>query len=362
MKKILGLVGVLMVLALGTNAFAAAFTAGNIVIYRVGDGTQILSNLSNNVFLDEYTQAGTWVQSIMMPTNWYGANAPLVASGAAFAEGLITRSTDGRFIVLTGFGATLGQNTNFSIVSSFASNEIPRVVGLVDGSGHIDTSTVQTNILAEEEIRSAMSTDGTNLWYGGDTTGIKATTRGSPLATQVCDQVTNIRQIEIYSNQLYLTTAATGAGLRIGNATNIFLPTTTNALYASLPGVYTNIGSPFGFVLFNLSGGTNAADTLYLTESATNYPSENPGVVFKFTLIGGTNWVNTGSIGAGGATGLAGFKDNAGVHLFITAGGAGTPNASGTLYPFVDTTGYNGNVVGDANASGVLLLPGGVVD
>src|ERR1700722_2884797 len=117
MKRILSLVVVLTALALGTNVFAAAFTPGNIVIYRVGDGTQILSNLSNTVFLDEYTQAGSWVQSIMMPTNWYGAQAPLVASGAAFAEGEITLSTDGRFIVLTGFGATLGQNTNFSIVS-----------------------------------------------------------------------------------------------------------------------------------------------------------------------------------------------------------------------------------------------------
>src|ERR1700722_12734157 len=100
MKRILGLVVALTVLALGTNVFAGAFTAGNIVIYRVGDGTQILSNLSNTVFLDEYTQAGTWVQSIMMPTNWYGAHAPLVGDGAAFAEGLMTRSTDGRFLVL----------------------------------------------------------------------------------------------------------------------------------------------------------------------------------------------------------------------------------------------------------------------
>src|SRR5580704_5387027 len=127
MKKILGLVVALTVLALGTNVFAAAFTAGNIVIYRVGDGTQTLTNIGNTVFLDEYTQAGTWVQSIMMPTNWYGANAPLIGDGSDFAEGLMTRSEDGRFIALTGFGATLGQFTNFAVSSSFASNEAPRV-------------------------------------------------------------------------------------------------------------------------------------------------------------------------------------------------------------------------------------------
>src|SRR6267154_3504208 len=112
MKKILGLVAVLMVVALGTSAFAAAFTAGNIVIYRVGNGTQALTNTGNSVFLDEFTQAGTWVQSLLMPTNWYGANAPLITDGAGFAQGLITLSEDGRFIVLTGFAATLGQFTN----------------------------------------------------------------------------------------------------------------------------------------------------------------------------------------------------------------------------------------------------------
>ena len=96
-------------MALGTNAFAGAFTAGNIVIYRVGDGTQSLTNTGNSVFLDEYTQAGTWVQSIMMPTNWYST---LITDGGGFAQGAITRSEDGRFIVLTGFGGTLGQFTN----------------------------------------------------------------------------------------------------------------------------------------------------------------------------------------------------------------------------------------------------------
>src|SRR5882762_2720771 len=128
MKRILALVAAAAVLAIGTNALAAAFTAGNIVVYRVGNGTQALTNTGNSVFLDEFTQAGTWVQSIMMPTNWYGANAPLITDGAGFAQGLITLSEDGRFIVLTGFAATLGQFTNSSLFSSAASNQVPRVV------------------------------------------------------------------------------------------------------------------------------------------------------------------------------------------------------------------------------------------
>ena len=359
MKKVLGLVGVLTVLALGTSALAAAFTAGNIVIYRVGNGTQLMTNTGNSVFLDEFTTNGTWVQSIMMPTNWYGANAPLITDGSGFAQGLMTRSTDGRFIVLTGFGATLGQFTNFSLFSSLASNEAPRVVGLVDGLGNINTKTTQTNVFAEEEIRSAVSTDGTNLWYGGAGTGIKATTRGSGVSTQVEKAVTNVRDINIYSNQLYFTASS---GIR--STTNFALPTTTNALVAILPGTATNTTAPFGFAFFNLTGGSSN-DTLYVAEGSITWGSEGPGSVIKYSLIGGTNWVNSGSIGAGGATGLAGFRDNAGVHLFITQGGTASCCANGTLYPYLDTSGYKGNPGtnadgGDANLTGVTLVPNGL--
>ena len=70
MKKILGLVGVLTAMALGMNVQRAAgftsFTAGHIVIFRVGDGTQALTNTQNSVFLDEYTTNGTYVQSLPM--------------------------------------------------------------------------------------------------------------------------------------------------------------------------------------------------------------------------------------------------------------------------------------------------------
>ena len=57
----------------------AAFTPGNIVIYRVGDGTSSLVNTGNAVFLDEYTPSGTLVQSIALPTADSGTNQTLIA-------------------------------------------------------------------------------------------------------------------------------------------------------------------------------------------------------------------------------------------------------------------------------------------
>lgn len=47
---------------------ASTFGAGNLVVYRVGDGSAALTANATAVFLDEYTPAGVLVQSIPMPT------------------------------------------------------------------------------------------------------------------------------------------------------------------------------------------------------------------------------------------------------------------------------------------------------
>src|SRR5690242_16473910 len=71
------------------RSLMAAFTPGNLVIYRVGSTGTPLVNTGSPVFLDEYTPTGTLVQSVAMPTT---ANLPqeqLVASGVASAEGFL---------------------------------------------------------------------------------------------------------------------------------------------------------------------------------------------------------------------------------------------------------------------------------
>src|SRR6266436_7029594 len=105
MKKIFGLIAVLAAVVLAMDAVAAPFGAGNIVIVRIGDGTQNITNLGNTVFLDEYTTNAIWanaggftpptpVQSIPLPTNWVGRNGPLIMEGSARTDGALTLSTD----------------------------------------------------------------------------------------------------------------------------------------------------------------------------------------------------------------------------------------------------------------------------
>src|SRR5262249_51133727 len=81
----------------GVRADAITFTPDNLVIYRVGTGTGSLVNTGNPVFVDEYTPTGLLVQSIPLPATASGTNFPLIASGTATSEGLMTRSEDGMY-------------------------------------------------------------------------------------------------------------------------------------------------------------------------------------------------------------------------------------------------------------------------
>src|SRR5262245_46582125 len=96
-------VAILLFATFGGRTCAAPFVRGNLVVYRVGNGVDDLVNTGNPVFLDEYTPAGIYVQSIPLPTTPSGSNHRLIASGTATSEGLISRSSDGRYILLTGY-------------------------------------------------------------------------------------------------------------------------------------------------------------------------------------------------------------------------------------------------------------------
>jgi PKD repeat protein len=332
---------------------AGSFTPGNLVVCRVGDGSQTLTNTGNSVFLDEYTTAGTYVQSIMLPTNYnFGANSPLLLPGSDYAGGLISLSQDGRFILVAGYGATLGQLTNYSLISSY-STQVPRVIALVDAQGNIDTTTAQTNSLASgEDFRSAASPDGTNLWFGGDTSSVRYTTRGSALATQLGTGVANVRQVNIFSNQVYFSDAS-GSTFRLATA-GPGLPTTSGQIYTNLPGLPTS-GGPWSFAFLNLSGGTNAVDTLYVADSTVS-----PNGVLKYSLVGGT-WVSNGTIEAYDAFGVAASVQISGhttnVNLYISANT--DENGGDTIYTWTDPTGYNGNIPPGSDADDNIIVISG---
>src|SRR6185369_10244222 len=95
-------------LAITSVAQAAAFTPGNIVVYRQGDGSAALASTGTPVFLDEYTTAGVLVQSIAVPITTAGSQRRLVCSGTATSEGFLSRSADGQYVVFPGYDAAVG--------------------------------------------------------------------------------------------------------------------------------------------------------------------------------------------------------------------------------------------------------------
>ncbi|HEX2629548.1 MAG TPA: hypothetical protein VHM26_11055, partial [Chitinophagaceae bacterium] len=121
------------------NKSNAQFTAGNIVVYRIGEGTATATTLGANdafaVFLDEYTPSGTLVRSIAMPATDNGSNKSLTASSSdgIAGSGMLNLSADGQYLVFTGYNAPLGTTG----LGGTRSNVTARVIGLVKYDGTI---------------------------------------------------------------------------------------------------------------------------------------------------------------------------------------------------------------------------------
>jgi VCBS repeat-containing protein len=312
----------------------SAFTAGNIVVYRVGAGATALSNATAAVFLDEYTSAGILVQSIALPTADTSiggiANQTLTAIGNSALEGLLTRSVDGRFLMLTGYDTAVA--TTNAVTLSAATG---RVVGRVGVDGLVDTTT--SLAIGSGNIRGIASDNGASFYVSTSTTGVSYGMVGTSTVTQLNTSATgpvNVRGLGIYGGQLYessmsgtfrISTVGTGepttAGQTVTNITSDGSATSPSAT-ASAPGA---------FFFADLTAAVDGVDTLYVADSRTG------GGLFKYSLVGGL-WTANGSIVDSGLTGLTGSVNGSTVTLFGTTGTA--------LDLFSDATGYNGILAG----------------
>jgi len=304
---------------------AAGFTVGNIVVYRVGDGSAALGTTATAVFLDEYTPGGALVQSISMPTAVVGSNRRLTASGSATTEGFLTLTSNGQYLAVPGYDAALGT----AAVAGTASATVNRVVGRVDSAGTIDTTTAISDSFSAGNPRGATG-DGTNFWVAGSNSGVRLVTLASSGAsTSISTTSTNLRVPNIFGGQLYISS---GAGtIRMGTV-GTGTPTTTGQTITNLPG-FPATPSATGFFFADLNAGVAGVDTLYVADDSL-------GQVQKYSLVSGT-WVANGSISAVSARGLTGSVQGTTVTLFGTLGSAGT-----TLYKLIDSTGYNATISG----------------
>ena len=316
--------------------FAAPFTAGNVVVYRVGSGSESLVNSGNPIFLDEFTPSGVLVQSIALRTAPSGAQRAIFASGTASSEGLLSRSGDGRYLLLTGYAARTGTS-----LSRTSASVVPRVVARVDFNGNVDTSTALTDFSDLNNPRSATSNDGTQIWITGGAGGIRTTTLGSTTSTQIADSPPSARQLAIFSGQLFATSNSELTGHRAVSAVGSGLPTTPGQQVTPLPGLNQSVTpSPFSFFFADLSDFVEGDDTLYVADDET-------GALAKFALVNGV-WVGRGRIGTATDTyrGLAGVVDGTTVTLFATRMGGTQAQGGGQLVKITDAAGYEGGFAG----------------
>ena len=317
----------------GPGIQAEAFTAGNIVVCRIGNGSTALSSAAFPVFLDEYTPDGTLVSTVAMPTANSGGNSMLTLSGNNTAECQITRSTDGRYILLPGYKAAV---TTSGVSSAFSD----KVIARIDPAGTVNSSTI-TETFTSNQIRSAASVDGSGIWAVGNSSGVFYTAFDAEGAyTVVSSTNTNNRAVNIFGGQLYLSTSVS-ASMRIG-AVGSGTPTTGSHTTVNLTGIPLS-GSPVGFYMADLTAGVAGLDTLYVADEGTGTGIGGGGVK-KYSLVSGT-WAYKGTFPANGTTisateflGLTGSVSGGNtVTLFATK-----RTATGSqLVKFVDSTGYN---------------------
>jgi hypothetical protein len=207
----LALLTALMILTPNAG-LAGAFTSGNLVVFRAGDGSAALSSASTAAFVDEYTTSGTLVQSIALPTTAAGGNQAMTCAGTSTSEGFITRSTDGGYISCCGYNAAPG----VAAIAGTASATYNRVVGRVGLNGNIDTTTALSDAYSTGNPRSAVSTYGSSFWLTGSTGGSRYATLGATTSVQLNSAApTNLRVGNIFNGQFYVS-AASGTFLGVG--------------------------------------------------------------------------------------------------------------------------------------------------
>ncbi|MGH3752410.1 MAG: Ig-like domain-containing protein, partial [Pseudonocardiaceae bacterium] len=308
---VLGLLAGLLALgvAAAPSAVAAEFCSDNIVVSRVGDGSSALNNTGTAVFLDEYTRAGTFVQTIALPTVPSGANRRFVNSGSATSNLGLARSSDGAFLTLAGYDAAVGT----AGVANTTSAAVNRVVARVDGDGVIDTTTALTDAFSGDNVRSAVTDNGSRFWLGGNAGGVRHAMLGATASNPVSTTNTNMRWVTIQDGQLYVSS---GSGANTGlNQVGTGLPTTagqaaTRVIDTTNGGA--NSSSPYGAVLLDRSAAIAGLDTAYLADDQ----GASAGGLRKYSFDG-TTWTARGRITAT-LRGVAGVGDAVSATLWVT--------------------------------------------
>ena len=311
------------------SGIAAPITPGNLVIYRVGDGTAALGTTAASVWLDEYTAGGGLVQSILLPPA--GGPGGLTAVGTATTEGIISRSFDGSALIFTGYQKAVGgaNPAGDTYVTT------PRVVGTITAAGVPDTSTTIINdngVTTANTIRSATGLSGapgSPLWISTSTrVSFDGAGVGAPSGTVQID-ARNSRQVNLSTFAGGPTLIAANGSTTVAGKVQSYGVFPVGAT-APTPLVTLPLADAVnGFAMFDLNASIPGDDTLYALDTVTSK-------LLKYNFDG-VSWLAQGSLTTS-ALNLTGYYDGTSVNLFLTTGT--------TLFSEIDSSGYLAPITG----------------
>jgi hypothetical protein len=255
------------------------FFPSNLVMLRVGDGAQTLTNSGNTLFLDQLTPDGAYVSTMALPDS--GASSLLI-SGVASSEGYMTLSGDGRLLAIPGYNINRGVVTGS--LSSSASSDVPRAIGTVDATGVYALAISSKTLFSEANLRSGATDGNGNFWGSGSTNGICYFGDTAPAAT-IENSLPNCRVVNIVNDSLVFSTQfETNDGLySLGNSP-------TSATATNLVFLTAHPSAPEDFTF-------DTAGTLaYVADDSTN----GVGGLQRWQLEAGV-WTNVYTLGTGAA-------------------------------------------------------------
>jgi hypothetical protein len=363
------------------------------MVVRVDGGGFALTNRSSAVFVERryFDSMAAIVPvngTIALPTSVSGMNQPLTLGGTGKSEGHISLSSNGQYATLGGYdvglgvggitssGANPGQQcmgttANCGAIGNTLVSNTPRVVGRIDASNVVDTSTTLTNAFDGNNIRGAVTTDGSAFWVtgaGDATAGVQYVLLGQNTGVQILTGTPfNTRVPQIVGGQLYTTSD-------VNPNNNVFtvgtgVPTTGGQSVTSFPGMpTTGSTSPYQFVLLDRDAGVAGMDTLYVADDRA---VAGGGGVQRWTFDGVswtlkatfTNGLTTSPSNTPAVRGLIALVSGNDVTLLATTGEAAP--AVNKIIKYVDLNGTStnptGTVVGTAAANtqfrGLCLAP-----
>ena len=314
-----------------SNFLTAQFIPGNLVVLVAGDGTTTLSSAAAKITLKEISKTGSTsgLKSVVLPSSISGTNRRLVQSGSATSEGCLTLSEDSRYLTCVGYDTTVGTASVVSLTTP------KRIIARIDSLGTVNSST-QTTSYGGNNIRGAVTSDGSTFWTTGANTGVVNISLGTTGAgTVVSSTITNTRWVNIMNGQLYVS-SATGTYQSI-SAVGTGKPTNTGNSITALSGLPTTGGNSFGFLFLDRSPSISGPDLLYVADQTLG--------ILKYSFDGST-WTARGSV-TGNAWGLAGFYNasTSKVELYVTLG----TTANNSLYKIEDAASPSSNITNNSS-------------